>query len=784
MKDTHKDGLVAWWQFDEGEGGVLHDRSGNNNHGTIKGANWVEMAEGYALEFDGDDDHVDCGDGPTLDLREQISMTAWVCPSAPKMDGHAGVIGKSLKTYGMSSSAQHLCFYISNKGDKVLTSTTFGTWYHVASCFDGKSLRLYVDGYLVDERKTDTEIKPGGHFWMGRSDGQDGTKDAHFHGRIADVRVYNRALNAAEVEQFVLADVVRSARPNSWDRKIALELEDRAIYLSDMSTCTPGAALSAKSQAGHWSLIQYKTVTPQPGSGTMIGASSFVEAPDVTLPLNVSGWHAVYVGYWNPFYVYDGGAAIRLKFSDEPYFIRIEEGPPPFEPHATFIKEALFMVADLTDRDLVVGKDNGPFAKKAYVAYVKLVPLRDEEVAAEEADRNRTETRILQAAIDGGEPFGYGKHVSKEKILEVVERYRYSDVGKVIWAVCYGDMTNYPTEVGYYMADEPEVPIENVPGDNPGVVQWKVYQEARMKLEAENMIPQEVVAEHVHQMGLKFEIMLRLGIAGHLQPRNYTDENCVVGKHPELRMVMRDGTPVEYASYAFPEVRELMLSIIREAGEKFDIDGANLCFVRGTKYAMYEKPVLDDFQDEYREDARNVEQDDPRLLKVRAGYLTQFVRDARRVLDDLGEKKGRRLEMSAYVFPEAETNLIHAIDVESWMREGLLDSVISLGNPFDAELAAIAQANNCQNLCGPLAAKLTASSALSAYEAGADGIVGWDINSPQVSSAYWAVTRRIGHQAELKNLIQEEFSLRSVRLKTVGGSDVLQGLWQTAFAAG
>ena len=42
MKDTRKSGLVAWWQFDEGEGAVLNDHSGNNNHGTIQGATWFE----------------------------------------------------------------------------------------------------------------------------------------------------------------------------------------------------------------------------------------------------------------------------------------------------------------------------------------------------------------------------------------------------------------------------------------------------------------------------------------------------------------------------------------------------------------------------------------------------------------------------------------------------------------------------------------------------------------------------------------------------------------------
>ena len=56
-------GLVAWWAFDEGAGEILRDRSGHGNHGRISGCRWIKNGEGHALEFDGVDDHVDCGEG-------------------------------------------------------------------------------------------------------------------------------------------------------------------------------------------------------------------------------------------------------------------------------------------------------------------------------------------------------------------------------------------------------------------------------------------------------------------------------------------------------------------------------------------------------------------------------------------------------------------------------------------------------------------------------------------------------------------------------------------------
>src|SRR3972149_5402047 len=89
------------------------------------------------------------------------------------------------------------------------------------------------------------------------------------------------------------------------------------IFLSDMRRCVPAAALSATCKKNHWYLIPYET---EKVSGVMIGSLSANSAPNVTLPLNVSGWHAVYAGFWNPHHAYDGGIKVKLKLTDDPCF--------------------------------------------------------------------------------------------------------------------------------------------------------------------------------------------------------------------------------------------------------------------------------------------------------------------------------------------------------------------------------------------------------------------------------------------------------------------------------
>ena len=101
--------------------------------------------------------------------------------------------------------------------------------------------------------------------------------------------------------------------------------------------------------------------------------------------------------------------------------------------------------------------------------------------------------------------------------------------------------------------------------------------------------------------GIKFDLMFRMGIIGNIPRR--IDSQDFVTQHPEYRQVLRDGTVIEKASYAFPVVQQLMLDLIREATTLIDADGINLCFTRGPHFLSYEQPILDAFTAQYGGDA-------------------------------------------------------------------------------------------------------------------------------------------------------------------------------------
>ena len=197
-------GLVAHWDFNEGKGDVLHDRSGNNNHGAIHGAKWVKCGKGYALKFDGKDDYVDCGNGPSLDITGPITLQAWVQPTGPNI-GEPGIVGKFFESYALTYYG-HACFYIASGGNRVDGPLTMDSWTHAAGTFDGENMRMYANGLeVVAEKSKFKQIRRGKKFFIGCIFGDPTSQDPNLHntaffpGLIHDVRVYRRALSAEEI---------------------------------------------------------------------------------------------------------------------------------------------------------------------------------------------------------------------------------------------------------------------------------------------------------------------------------------------------------------------------------------------------------------------------------------------------------------------------------------------------------------------------------------------------------------------------------------------------------
>jgi len=200
--------LVGHWTFDEGAGTVALDSSGNGNDGIFVGdPQWVAGVVGGALEFNGDD-YLDCGNGPSLQIQDAITIAFWFNVVAFENTWEA-FLSKGDSAYrvsrgGGNGDATH--FGISGtsggggsgwfNGNAIVTG---GVWHHFAGTYDGAEGRIYIDGVLdsTTEATGQINIETDG-FWIGNNSQN---PDRLLHGILDDVRLYNQALSADEISQ-------------------------------------------------------------------------------------------------------------------------------------------------------------------------------------------------------------------------------------------------------------------------------------------------------------------------------------------------------------------------------------------------------------------------------------------------------------------------------------------------------------------------------------------------------------------------------------------------------
>ena len=208
-------GLVLALNFNELSGATALDASGNNLNGTVLGATRVEGRFGGALSFDGVNDWVTVTDttGSPLDLTTGMTLEAWVKPET--LNGWDTALlkerGANLLSYGLyvhdgaplaGGVAAPAGYLRTGSADQAVRNTAplaVGEWSHIAMTYDGSTMRLYVNGTQVASRVQ------GGAMAVGngalRIGGNNSFAGEFFRGLIDEVRVYNRALSAAEITQ-------------------------------------------------------------------------------------------------------------------------------------------------------------------------------------------------------------------------------------------------------------------------------------------------------------------------------------------------------------------------------------------------------------------------------------------------------------------------------------------------------------------------------------------------------------------------------------------------------
>lgn len=200
--------LVAYWTFDEGTGKTVKDVTGNGHDGKFVGdPKWVEGKFGKAIEFDGKSNYVEVADDPELAIKKNASYATWFRPSITinPANNNYRMLSKNNDYFLLFNYEKlgQLGFLVKDPGgtNHVVHSNTNewleGKWYHVVGTFDGKELKIYINGELENTLSYNGEAGTSGlALWIGADD-----LPAYYAGAIDDFRIYKRALNNTEVKQ-------------------------------------------------------------------------------------------------------------------------------------------------------------------------------------------------------------------------------------------------------------------------------------------------------------------------------------------------------------------------------------------------------------------------------------------------------------------------------------------------------------------------------------------------------------------------------------------------------
>lgn len=202
--------LVGYWDFEEGSGTAIADKSGYNNNGTlerVQANTWSTGKWGSGLYFDGNTAaYVKILTSSSIEITNAISFSAWVNSSNPNRD--APILAKE---YGSNLSYWFGVFYngfgtlLSNAGSgwdanyRSSGNVVANTWTLLTTTWDGTTIRNYQDGNLVASTAySDANgINISNAFLsIGINSNYDFTR---FQGTLDEIKIYNHALSSTEI---------------------------------------------------------------------------------------------------------------------------------------------------------------------------------------------------------------------------------------------------------------------------------------------------------------------------------------------------------------------------------------------------------------------------------------------------------------------------------------------------------------------------------------------------------------------------------------------------------
>lgn len=167
--------------------------------------------------------------------------------------------------------------------------------------------------------------------------------------------------------------------------------------------------------------------------------------------------------------------------------------------------------------------------------------------------------------------------------------------------------------------------------------------------------PPQVVIREARKRGLDVFYSLRLNDV-HDVHRQYRSTEFAAFKEQHPDWMIGPGHPYGRSTtlnFELPEVRAIKLAIVEEILDRYDFDGIEIDFMRSPPYFIPGR--------------------EPHL----ADRLTEFMEGVRRLADRAAARRGRPVLVAVSVNETVEANRLDGFDVQTWVRDGLLDILVA-----------------------------------------------------------------------------------------------------------
>ena len=409
-----------------------------------------------------------------------------------------------------------------------------------------------------------------------------------------------------------------------------------------------------------WRAIPYTT---EGFSGVMLGCGPGPKPAPITVKLNVKGWFRVWVSLFS--FAHRG--SLRLRLSRDMCSRCVS---PPRRAQSDLLGESAALHetwwrdAELTGQSLIVEPS---FTRGASALSLSaLAFLRLEPICPPKSAKPREVRHPLAVTNDGHGIFSERPHFRPEDLLEPFERIpEHTCLRMLIWGLGDGDMCNYPTKVGNFFPTQGRFLAADYRTLYGNMALWRKKGWDSLRL----------MRDYTRRRKWELQTYLRMEAFDAPYPFDKTSLHSeFFDHHPEFHCFDSRGQRVMRLSYAYPEVQEHMLALIKEIAG-YEPDGVCLGFIRGVPLVLYERPMVEGFMAQHGADPRDLPETDARWMAYQASVLTPFVEKAKACLH-----RDQRLSV---IVPGNELDCRRwGLDAATWVKEGFIDDLIPTGQSF------------------------------------------------------------------------------------------------------